>query len=155
VDRDSSGGRAIRYGLDSPGTESMWWRVFPHLSIPAHTTPSLLYNGYQVFTGGKAAGTWRWPYTPSSAEVKERVELHFYSYSGPSWPVLSWPLPLPLQADMKRHLKLWNYSEVQTVVVSTLERDLSNTWTSEEQTNVSDSDNLRSLWGKKIEWEKN
>ena len=25
---------------------------------------------------------------PSSAEVKERVELYFYSPSGPSWPVL-------------------------------------------------------------------
>ena len=25
---------------------------------------------------------------PSSAEVKERVELHLYSPSGPSWPVL-------------------------------------------------------------------
>jgi hypothetical protein len=27
-------------------------------------------------------------YTPSSAEVKERVELYLYSPSGPSWPVL-------------------------------------------------------------------
>jgi len=26
--------------------------------------PSLLYNGYQVFSGGKAAGAWRWPLTP-------------------------------------------------------------------------------------------
>jgi len=25
---------------------------------------------------------------PSSAEVKERVELYLYSPSGPSWPVL-------------------------------------------------------------------
>jgi len=25
---------------------------------------------------------------PPSAEVKERVELYFYSPSGPSWPVL-------------------------------------------------------------------
>jgi len=33
--------------------------------------PSLLYNGYRVFRGGKAA--------PSSAEGKERVELGIYS----------------------------------------------------------------------------
>jgi len=26
--------------------------------------PSLLYNGYRVFPGGKAAGAWRWPPTP-------------------------------------------------------------------------------------------
>jgi hypothetical protein len=31
---------------------------------------------------------------PSSAEVKERLELYLYSPSGPSWPVLGWPLPL-------------------------------------------------------------
>jgi hypothetical protein len=33
---------------------------------------------------------------PYSAEVKERVELYLYSSSGPSWPVIGWPLPLPL-----------------------------------------------------------
>ena len=31
---------------------------------------------------------------PSSAGVKKRVELHPYSPSGPSWPVLGWTLPL-------------------------------------------------------------
>jgi len=37
-----------------------------------------------------------------SAEVKERVELHLYSPSGPSWPVIGWTLPflfLPQQHD--------------------------------------------------------
>jgi len=37
--------------------------------------PSHLYNGYLVFPGSKVAGAWRWPPTPTSAEVKERVEL--------------------------------------------------------------------------------
>jgi hypothetical protein len=50
--------------------------------------PSLLYNGYRVVAGGKAAGAWHWPLTPSSAEVNERVELYLYSPSWPSWPVL-------------------------------------------------------------------
>jgi hypothetical protein len=35
----------------------------------------------------------RWPPTQSSAGVKERVELHFYSPSGPSWPVVGWTVP--------------------------------------------------------------
>ena len=39
--------------------------------------PSLQYNGYWVFPGGKTAGTWRWPPTSSIAEVKERVDLYF------------------------------------------------------------------------------
>jgi len=40
------------------------------------------------FPGGKAAGTWRWPPTPYSAQVKERVEQYIYSTSGPSWLVI-------------------------------------------------------------------
>ena len=32
--------------------------------------PSLLYNEYQVFPGGKAAGAWRLQPTPSTAKVK-------------------------------------------------------------------------------------
>ena len=51
---------------------------------------SLLYNGYRVFPGGKAAGAWFWPPTRSSAKVKERIELYLNSPSGPSWPVLGW-----------------------------------------------------------------
>jgi hypothetical protein len=56
--------------------------------------PSLLYNGYRVFPGVKAAGDWRWPPTPSSAEVKEKVKLYLYSPSGPSRPVLGWTFTL-------------------------------------------------------------
>ena len=39
-------------------------------------------------------GAWRWPSTPSSAEVKEKVELYLYSPSGPSRLVVGWTLLL-------------------------------------------------------------
>jgi len=58
--------------------------------------PSVLCNGYQVFSDGKATGVWRWPSTPSIAEVKRIVELYLYSPSGSSWPVVGWTLPLLL-----------------------------------------------------------
>jgi hypothetical protein len=50
----SSGGIATGYGLDGPGIEYQWGRDFSHTS----RRPSLLYNGYPVFPGGKAARAW-------------------------------------------------------------------------------------------------
>ena len=52
--------------------------------------PSLLYNGYRPW--GKAAGVSRWPPTPFSAQVKEKVQVYLYIPSGPSWTVLWWIL---------------------------------------------------------------
>ena len=66
----------------------------PNNLIRPWGSTSLLYSEYRVFARGKTAGAWRWPPTPSSAEVKERVDLYLYSNSRPSWPVLGWPLPL-------------------------------------------------------------
>ena len=68
------------------------------VSFSVVTAPSLLYSGYRVFPGGKADGAWRWPSTPSSTEVNERVELYLYSPSGPSWFVLRQTLPLPMHS---------------------------------------------------------
>ena len=57
--------------------------------------PSLLYNGYRVFPTVKRPGRCVDHPLPSSAEVGGRVELYICSPSGPSWPVIGRPLPLP------------------------------------------------------------
>jgi hypothetical protein len=63
--------------------------------------PSLLYNGYRVFPGGKERpGRDADPSLPSSTVGHERVELYLYFRYGPyglyraSVPVQGWPLPL-------------------------------------------------------------
>jgi hypothetical protein len=58
--------------------------------------PSLryVYNGYHVpFPGAKRPGLGVDHPPPSSAKVKERVELYFYSPSEPSWSALGKNLP--------------------------------------------------------------
>jgi len=59
VGRDSSVGIATRYWLDGPGIESHWGEIFRTRPDRPGYSPSLLYNGYIVFPGGKAADAWR------------------------------------------------------------------------------------------------
>ena len=74
VGRDSSVGIATGYGMDGTGIESRWRRDFPHPSRLAlkHTQPSIQYLPER--------GVNHQP--PSSAEVKERVELYLCSPLG-------------------------------------------------------------------------
>jgi hypothetical protein len=65
MDRDSSVGIATRYGLDGPGIECRrgggggGGEIFRIRPDRPWGPPSLLYNGYRVFPGGKAVGVWR------------------------------------------------------------------------------------------------
>jgi hypothetical protein len=66
----SSVGIATGYGLDGPEIESRWRRDFPHLPNRPWGQPSLLYNGYRIFPGGrKRPGRDADPSALSSAEV--------------------------------------------------------------------------------------
>ena len=56
--RDRSVCVATRYGLEDLGIESRWNEIFRTLPDLPWNLPSLLYNGYWVFPGGKAAGAW-------------------------------------------------------------------------------------------------
>jgi hypothetical protein len=79
-------------------------RDFPH-----PFRPSLLYTGYRFsFPGVKRPGRGVDHPPPSSAEVKERVELYLYAPSGPSWPVLGRTLPLPLCVMLQNVLCIYN-----------------------------------------------
>jgi len=70
------------------GDRIPWGRDLPHLSRPALRPTQTPLQWVRDLSGGKVAGAWRLPPTPSSAEVKESVELYPYSPSGRSWPVL-------------------------------------------------------------------
>jgi len=49
----SSVGIATGYGLEGPGIESRWGEIFCTCPDRPWGPPSLLYNEYQVFSGGK------------------------------------------------------------------------------------------------------
>jgi len=61
---------ATAYGLDVSGIESRWGEIFRTSPDRPKGPPSLLYNGYRVFPGGKLLpGRDADPSPPSSAEV--------------------------------------------------------------------------------------
>ena len=67
-------GIATGYGLDGPEIESRWGggEIFPTCPDRPWGPPSLLYNGYWVFPGGKERpGRDADPSPPSSAVVKK------------------------------------------------------------------------------------
>ena len=74
-DGDSSGpgsvvGIATAYGLDGPEIESRCGEIFRTCPDRPWGPPSLMYNGYRVFPGGKVLlGRDADPSPPSSAEV--------------------------------------------------------------------------------------
>jgi len=78
VGRDSLVGTVTHVVMEVVGIESLWTRSFPH---PSRTALGPTQPPIQWVTGlsrGKADGTWRWPPTPSSAEIKERIVLYTY-----------------------------------------------------------------------------
>jgi len=80
----SSVGVATGYGLDGPGIESQWGKIFHTCPDQRWGPPSPLYNGYRVFPGGKERpGHDADPSPHSSAIGHERVELYLHSPYGP------------------------------------------------------------------------
>jgi len=69
--RESVIGVEISCGLDGTGIESRWRREFRIRPDRLWDLPNLLYNGYRVIPGDKAAGPWFLSPGPSSAYVKK------------------------------------------------------------------------------------
>jgi len=83
--RDSLVGIATRYGLDGPGIESRWGARFSkpvQTGCGAHPAPYTMGTG--SFPGVRRPVRCVDHPPPSSAEVKERVELYLCSPSRPS-----------------------------------------------------------------------
>jgi len=89
MDRDSTVGIATRCGLNSLGIESWWGRDFLHMSKKAlgPTQPPAQWEPI-LFPAVKRLGRRDDHPPPSSADVKDSVELCLYSPSGPSWLIL-------------------------------------------------------------------
>jgi hypothetical protein len=72
--------------LDGPGIESRWGAKF---SAPVQTGPGAHPVSYAMGTGSlsrgeSSRGVPLTPPPPSSADLKERIELYLYPPSGPS-----------------------------------------------------------------------
>jgi hypothetical protein len=93
--RDSSAGIATRYGLEGPGIESRWSEIFRTYPDRLRGPPSILYNGYRVFPGGKGGrGVMLTTHPPSSADVKKELSYTSTHPMGPPGPVTGFPLLL-------------------------------------------------------------
>jgi hypothetical protein len=91
-------------GLKVRGSSPVWKR-FPALFQARPGAHPASYKWARVLSRGI-----KWPghgvdqLSTSRSEVIEKVELHIYSTSGPSWPVTGWTLPL----------ESWTYQQVHS-----------------------------------------
>ena len=108
--RNSSVGIATFYGLDGPRNESRWSAV---CSAPIHTDPVAYRAPCTMDSGSLSRGLKRLGsgvnHPPSSnAEVQQRIDLYFYSSSGPSRPFAGRILPLQLTHNTHYWNVVWS-----------------------------------------------
>jgi hypothetical protein len=73
IEPGSSVSIATDYGLEGPGIESWWGKILRTCPDRPWGPPSLLYNGYQVFPGGKVRAGHDADHSPPSS-VKVMAE---------------------------------------------------------------------------------
>jgi hypothetical protein len=75
-------------------TKTRWGEIFRTYPDLLRGPPSLLYNGYRVFPGGKGGrSVMLTTHSPSSAEVKKELSCTFTHPMGPRGPITGFPLP--------------------------------------------------------------
>ena len=98
-DKNPGGGESLRTRPD--------WSWVP---------PSLLYNGYRVsFPVVKRPGRGVNHPLPSSADVKERVEVYLSSPFGPSWPAVGWTSPFASLISFRQSATCFGRSQAACV----------------------------------------
>jgi hypothetical protein len=121
--RDSAVGIATRCGIENPGIELRWWgQNFPHQSRPVlgPIQPPIQWVPGHVGGGDKAVGRGVDHPPPSSAQVKEKVELNLYFSCVSSWPVLGLPFTLTFQ-KLRKILLLIKQTPFVTLYTFTLQ----------------------------------
>ena len=101
------------------GDRIPWGPDFPHPSrtvLWAH--PASCTMGTGSCPRVKRTGRGVQHTAPSGAEVQGREEQHICSLSGPSWPVLGWPLTLPLRFGHGLVRIKWKHKHVTGQVCS-------------------------------------
>jgi len=81
-------GTGTRYGMDGPGIEFRWRRDFSRLWIGPGANSTSYTMGVGSFPEVKRPGRGVDLPLPSYPEVRERVELYFYTPAGASWPIV-------------------------------------------------------------------
>ena len=94
-------------------------------SAPVQTSPGAHPASYTTgtgsFTGVKLPGRGVDNPPPSSAEVKEGLELYLRSLSGPSLPFLGWTLPLPVtEIDDAASFAVLSYVQFRIKIICVL-----------------------------------
>ena len=101
---------STRYGLDCPGAVSRWRDdIFRTPQDLSWNPPRLLYNGYQVIPGVKPPSRGVDHPSPSSAVVKERIDLKFCSPPMPSWQITGATLYLHSLSTVLSRIKSVKY----------------------------------------------